>query len=144
VPFDDVSLQELLQKARRHNSSVQVTGMLMYEKGVFLQALEGPREKVEALYQKISKDERHNNVMTIVDDDIKERHFGEWSMAYLRSEELKTDSFDGFSQLLEKYQEDTLTEVDTKLVFHLLVLFKERLPVEDALAVAGKYFEAKK
>jgi hypothetical protein len=144
VPFDDVSLQELLQKARRHNSSVQVTGMLMYEKGVFLQALEGPREKVEALYQKISKDERHNNVMTIVDDDIKERHFGEWSMAYLRSEELKTDSFDGFSRLLEKYQEDTLTEVDTKLVFHLLVLFKERLPVEDALAVAGKYFEAKK
>ena len=44
--------------ARRHNTKNDVTGALVCRQDVFIQLLEGPPEKVEETYARISKDDR--------------------------------------------------------------------------------------
>lgn len=52
-------LQEILVKARINNESLDISGMLLFHQGSFIQALEGPQSAVESLYNKISEDTTH-------------------------------------------------------------------------------------
>ena len=75
-------MEELLEKARTNNSRDGITGCLIYYKGSFVQLLEGDKKKIEALYAKIQKDERHKNVTLFAEDEISTRMFPNWGMAY--------------------------------------------------------------
>jgi len=75
-------MEELLMKARANNQRDGITGCLIYYKGGFVQLLEGDREKIEILYEKIKKDPRHKNVTLFADDEISRRTFPNWGMAY--------------------------------------------------------------
>jgi hypothetical protein len=55
--------------------------MLLYAEGNFFQVLEGPKDVVEALYDKIERDPRHNRVTQIISEPIARRSFGAWHMA---------------------------------------------------------------
>jgi hypothetical protein len=83
-PFSDDALQELLQRARQKNAQLGVTGLLLYADGNFMQCLEGARVAVSALFETISRDPRHHQVMTLVDEPVARREFGEWAMAFRR------------------------------------------------------------
>jgi len=52
--------------------------------------LEGDREKIEILYEKIKKDTRHKNVTLFSDDEISKRTFPNWGMAYYPIDENNT------------------------------------------------------
>ncbi len=80
--FDKTQIQGMLEKARAFNSSNDITGCLLYYKGEFLQYLEGNQVKVLALFDKIQKDERHNDVELISHGNINAREFKKWDMAY--------------------------------------------------------------
>jgi len=81
-PFSDEQLQTLLQTARSHNAQVDVTGILVYGNGCFLQVLEGEEATVRQLYDQIKQDNRHRNVTAYADKAVAQRAFAEWSMAY--------------------------------------------------------------
>jgi hypothetical protein len=70
----------LLEQSRSHNASVGITGILFINRGSILQVLEGKKELIEALYQHIEKDQRHTNLIKLVDCPIRERSFRDWSM----------------------------------------------------------------
>ncbi len=70
----------IMEKAAETNRELSITGMLCYSGGRFLQALEGERAVVNALYDHISKDARHTNCQLLCVEDIDARDFGEWSM----------------------------------------------------------------
>jgi len=135
--FGEAELGDLLAVSRRNNASQRITGLLMYEAGTFMQALEGPRGAVEALFAKIKRDPRHSGVQIICEDTIQERNFGPWRMAFHRMEGSKLAPAEGFSALLENYRKGTLSAVDGRLVFAMLVLFKERLPLEEMDGMVG-------
>ena len=61
---------------------MDVTGALVFTGKNFAQVLEGRREAVEELMQSINKDERHRDVDVVAVDEIKERRFPGWSLAY--------------------------------------------------------------
>jgi len=126
----EAELADLLAVSRRNNAARGITGLLMYEADTFMQALEGPREAVEALFRKISRDPRHTGVHVICEDYVKERYFGPWRMAFQRALNSDLAPDEGFSSLLENYRQGTLESIDGRLVFAMLVLFKERLPIE--------------
>ena len=128
--FEAEELADLLAVSRRNNASTGITGLLMYESRLFMQALEGPRSAVEALFQKISRDPRHAEVQIICEDHIQSRNFGPWRMAFRRAADLDLTPGEGFSSILENYRRGTLSAIDGRLVFAMLVLFKERLPLE--------------
>ena len=57
--MSDEELAALLMECRTNNERLQVTGMLLYKEGNFIQVLEGEQETVEQLYIKIRADVRH-------------------------------------------------------------------------------------
>ena len=91
-PFSEDSLKSLVMKAGERNGPLGVTGMLLYDRGSFMQVLEGEESTVDALFQKISEDPRHSSVVQIIREAIPARQFGTWNMGYgtLRTEMLKS------------------------------------------------------
>jgi len=82
VPFSDQQLEELLQKSRRNNVAADITGMLLYKDGTFMQSLEGPELAVKTLLAKIRSDPRHRKFTVLMEGPIVERSFETWSMGF--------------------------------------------------------------
>ncbi|MBT2476194.1 BLUF domain-containing protein [Microbacterium sp. ISL-103] len=80
--FGERELAELLAVSRERNSARDITGMLLYRGGEFVQILEGPRSDVEALMQAIGRDPRHTDVRVLLEEPLHERRFDEWTMGY--------------------------------------------------------------
>lgn len=83
--IDEMSMDEItgmLKKARDFNLAHAVTGCLIYSGGYFLQLIEGRKEIIDSLMQRIFKDKRHTDVMIIMKGFSKNRVFGDWSMAF--------------------------------------------------------------
>ncbi|WP_396220560.1 BLUF domain-containing protein [Gemmatimonas sp.] len=70
----------IMDTAAVTNEERAITGMLCYGGGRFLQALEGERLSVNALYNHIVKDPRHTNCQLLSVEEITARDFAEWSM----------------------------------------------------------------
>ena len=75
-------IYKMLSEARDFNANHGITGCLLYHKGQFIQLLEGEKEEVTALFERIKKDQRHHNVELLEQEEISERLFSDWSMAY--------------------------------------------------------------
>ncbi len=82
IPLDDSAIGMILQQCRRNNPPLGVTGLLVSCEGQFFQVLEGPRQAVEQLYATIQADSRHRQVVVLLEEDLTERQFAEWSMAH--------------------------------------------------------------
>lgn len=74
------TLHTLMKSSRAHNAAAGITGVLIFTDGVFLQLLEGGRNAVSALYNKITRDERHHDVVLLSYDEVAERRFAGWAM----------------------------------------------------------------
>lgn len=85
IHFSDTDLEDLLVHARDSNQKRNVSGMLLYVNGLFVQVLEGDDDDVDGLYNKICKDSRHNKIAKIYDNQIEEKLFDVWSMAFNKS-----------------------------------------------------------
>ena len=76
----DTTLRGIIASSQKNNPEEGVTGCLLSGSNSFLQLLEGPADFIDTLYSKISKDNRHENVMTLCEEKIDERLFLSWSM----------------------------------------------------------------
>jgi hypothetical protein len=76
----DTTLKDIIASSKKNNPEEGVTGCLVSGSNTFLQLLEGPTDFIDTLYSKISKDNRHENVATLCDENIDERLFLSWSM----------------------------------------------------------------
>ena len=81
--YDDLSLTSILSKARRNNARDGITGCLVCREDLFLQLLEGPRDAVIATYERILRDDRHANIITLRSGDIESRLFPDWTMRHV-------------------------------------------------------------
>ncbi|MGB7342580.1 MAG: BLUF domain-containing protein [Pirellulaceae bacterium] len=104
VPFSDEELEILLERARQNNSSLDVTGVLLFVDGTFFQVLEGEPDVVHALYEKIQLDQRHNNVLVLAEREITERNFGQWSMGFVRDQS-EIEELPGFVNFFSNTEE---------------------------------------
>jgi hypothetical protein len=76
-------LEEMLGESRIRNRVYGITGVLLFVEGAFLQILEGEREDVLGLMERIERDPRHRGVKVFYEQEVDERAFASWSMAYL-------------------------------------------------------------
>lgn len=88
--FSEKDLLELLKKARSFNGSHDVSGILVYRDGIFLQYLEGTAANVELVYSRIQKDKRHESLSLIFQGDCTRRIFPDWDMHYVPSDSLES------------------------------------------------------
>jgi len=80
----DQDIEKILQTARAHNASNNITGLMLYTDTKFVQLIEGEKEVIEKLYSKINVDKRHTTPYVISTDLIRERAFPSWQMASKR------------------------------------------------------------
>jgi hypothetical protein len=98
---DDVSqeaLHKILSQSKVNNPESGITGVLCSSGRIFLQVLEGGRMQVNALYNHISADPRHKDVVVLSYEEISERKFACWSMGLVNLERINPS-------LLLKYSE---------------------------------------
>ena len=81
--YDELSLTGILSAARRNNARDGITGCLVCREDLFLQLLEGQREAVIATYERILRDDRHANIVTLSSGDIESRLFRDWTMRHV-------------------------------------------------------------
>jgi hypothetical protein len=82
APLSEAALAELLTTSRSNNAAAGVTGMLLYRDSQFMQALEGDDAAVRALFDVIAADNRHHRVRLVLEEQITDRRFSEWSMGF--------------------------------------------------------------
>ena len=100
--MSDDELKNILTKAREKNQQKDVTGMLLYRNGFFVQVLEGDKQQVEDTFKVIRKDPRHNNLLMLYKNNITERSFEDWSMGFSVIDDQTLKSLDGFNDFLDK------------------------------------------
>jgi hypothetical protein len=77
------ALGEMLAESRIRNQAHGITGVLLFVEGAFLQILEGEKDDVLDLMVRIQRDPRHSGLKVFYEQEVGERAFGSWSMAYL-------------------------------------------------------------
>jgi len=80
--FGPDQLIDLLAKARVSNERNGLSGMLLYCSQSFLQVLEGDEDALAETYQRIRADHRHTNLRLLLDADVSQRLFPDWSMGF--------------------------------------------------------------
>lgn len=95
---DGGGLKKILHTAQTNNAKANITGVLLFNSGYFLQAIEGSRAQINQLYHVISADQRHQGVQLISMNDIDHRNWSEWSMqpvSISENEELVYQKYSG-------------------------------------------------
>ena len=100
-------LQESIKKNKVHN----ITGMLLYVKGKFLnhrtgrfiQVLEGLEVDVLNVFEKIKTDPRHRNVTVLSRLSVSKRNFENWSMGFEYTNHTNFNENEGFFILDENF-----------------------------------------
>lgn len=80
----DAELERILDISRRNNAVDDITGQLIYAGGNFIQAIEGPESRIDALLGRLKADPRHKQLVVILRWPIQSRTFGDWKMQFRR------------------------------------------------------------
>jgi hypothetical protein len=101
-PFAEKDLLGLLNQSKVNNERAGITGLLLYNNGVFMQLLEGQEEAVHSCYQRIRNDPRHKDVIQLVEKPLRLRYFDRWTMAFENLSNPDPSKVDGFNSFLSR------------------------------------------
>ena len=121
--MSDDELFELLEQAREKNKKIGVTGMLLYKGGNFLQFLEGEQDIVKALFQKIGKDPRHKDIVTIMEDETERRTFESWSMGFVNMD--KKGEYPSYKDYINENLNFRDFDEDTEEIYDFICAFDQ-------------------
>lgn len=81
--FSSKELNDLLSTCRKRNAEADITGMLLYKDGNFMQVLEGEESAVRKVLARIRADLRHRGLVVIDSGHTAEREFAQWGMGFV-------------------------------------------------------------
>jgi len=117
-------LINLLSESRERNINAEITGVLLYLEGCFFQVLEGEPDKLETLFEKISKDTRHHSVMKLTLETLNERGFANWTMGYQSVTREELAEITGLTDFLD-YESTGFHDMETTRALKLIECFRE-------------------
>jgi hypothetical protein len=121
---DNLSIDEVKQlwiKAKSNNKKINVTGILLYIDGDFLQILEGEKEIVENLFELIKIDKRHKSIIIVYNNTIEKSEFPNWSMAFSSTDYKEIQKLQGFENITRK----NMSKIDDKTAIIFINTFVE-------------------
>lgn len=95
----DEEMLKISQQAQKNNQKHNITGILFFHNGTFIQVLEGEKQLLEQLMTRIEADNRHQQINRIIDENISQRFFKAWQMDALNldnSQDIDTASLEMF------------------------------------------------
>ncbi len=84
--FGEEQLADLLEHSLACNAQHDITGLLCYSNGHFVQVLEGEAIDVEDLFARIMRDRRHHQVHVLSRGIGPARRFDDWRMAFTKNQ----------------------------------------------------------
>ena len=120
-------LVELLKGSVRRNTRAGITGLLLYQSGTFIQALEGEKAALVELFEKISRDPRHHHIIRLIQGPIKERNFPNSAMAFRDLDSPELRKLTGYSEFLNTPLNGELMAKDIPACKRLLLIFKKNV-----------------
>ena len=125
--LNDEELLDILKISRENNSSKEVTGLLLYKGGNFMQVLEGPDDAVNGIFEKIKNDPRHKDVSVISREQIQSRQFPAWEMAFQNLDNPALKNEPGYSQFLhDEFTADVYRENPLR-AYIMLLTFRDNM-----------------
>jgi len=110
--MDKEGLEKIIATAKHHNPIFGITGLLVFGSGIFFQWLEGPRDNVTSLFEIISADLRHSNVVLLTkEDEFRERLFPNWDMELVAAEDISAVLEDAMHEASDPKQKNTLSNM---------------------------------
>jgi len=107
VPQSADVLHDILSVARTRNARDGISGVLVAGGNRYMQVIEGPRAKMNALWAEIRADQRHCAVTLLLKHRVSEPSFDKWSMAFRGDERVgEFDSFPRTLKYLTRYVDD--------------------------------------
>ena len=73
-------VNNIVKTSQKNNADKGITGVLFFANNHFFQTIEGEKDELFDLYETIKQDNRHLQVRTLIDQPIRERAFGNWSL----------------------------------------------------------------
>jgi hypothetical protein len=116
--LDNEELHAILLQARANNPQHGVTGVLVTAGDLFVQVLEGGRDAISRLYNRIAADPRHTEVTLLRYEEIRERRFAGWAMGQVPVSRVNP-------AVLMKYSESTVLNPYTMPGYATAALFDE-------------------
>ncbi|SKA96550.1 Sensors of blue-light using FAD [Paucidesulfovibrio gracilis DSM 16080] len=126
--FCSRDLDDILEESRKLNKRDHITGVLCHSETSFLQWIEGPRESVNALYNRLQRHPKHTDLLLLEYAYIHRRDFADWSMAAVATDNIPLNLLQRFT-VLERYDPFTMSG-DAARIF-LLDVSREGLPQAD-------------
>lgn len=113
---DQTEVEKILAASRRNNPSQGITGLLVFGGGVFFQWLEGPRESVIGLIERLNSDPRHNTIISLDEsEEVRDRMFPDWDMELVTPSDIRDVLADALANA-----EDTSNAQGLRRLLHLL------------------------
>lgn len=125
--MEDAALMALLNQSREKNRILEVTGALLYFEGKFMQLIEGSKTDIKSLYNVIRNDKRHSDVITVVEEEVGERLFPDWSMAFRATSMKQIKKMPGYKDITKKDFLYNIVDNNDNYCLMLLQMFKEKM-----------------
>lgn len=126
-PMNDVALSNLLAHSRDKNKALGITGLLLYFEGNFMQLLEGTKRDIKSLYNEIRADERHKNIVTVVEEEVADRLFPEWHMAFKSTSMGEIRKMPAYKDITESQFLYNIKDNNDNYSLMILQMFKEKM-----------------
>ena len=114
-------LYDILETSRKNNPRLNITGLLIFIQGSFIQVLEGEYANVRETYDRIAQDGRHTRLDTLLDHYVPKRLFPDWRMAWMPISESELCALANIKQC----DFATLSNLGTNIVSAMLLSFAE-------------------
>lgn len=124
-PQAQSSIDDIVRVAKAENSKRNITGVLFYVDGKFLQVIEGREEDLRHLMQNIERDPRHRDIEYLIDTEVDKRGFGQWNMDVFPLDDEKIFDHDTLVALTESFQANLVPRSDS-LVFYYKTLLRQK------------------
>jgi hypothetical protein len=121
----DADLDAILASAVRNNSKNDITGMLLYAGGNFLQVIEGEKEAIDKTFSFIEKDSRHHGIIVIERGEIQQRSFIQWNMGFYRLTEIDAAQRPGYAPFFQHGFDAAQIGARPGLALEILLSFAE-------------------
>ena len=114
----------LLQSARKRNQELDVTGLLLHREDSFFQIIEGSRQNVLAVFERICSDPRHERITVLFEGPTDAREFSDWRMGFVELDNVDVRLLPGFSNFLRDGLEPRQVLEELTRSRRLMLLFR--------------------
>lgn len=105
-------LLEIYESAKHNNRKHNITGILAYKAGYYIQVIEGPDKNVDTLFRNILRDKRHTDIQVLIDRTSSTRYFRMWGF----ESSLDLSCSPDFAKFAAGYQEDLSSAEHSKRI----------------------------